>query len=98
MYIRITNSDNNKDVYIKQAYRKNNVKLSSLIYKKLGKYNDILEQFSGDKEKMMALQRKRLQRKLPFITSKKTGSCHFFKNFTHSTLFNIGYLFCATLF
>ena len=47
MYICITGSKNNKDVYIKQSYRKDNGKTSSRIYKKLGKYNDLLEQFSG---------------------------------------------------
>ena len=54
MYITITGSINNKDVYINQSYRKENGKTSSRIYKKLGKYNDLLEQFSGDQEKMMA--------------------------------------------
>ena len=53
MYINITGSQNNKDVYIYQSYRKENGKSSSRIYKKLGKYNDLLEKFSGDKEKIM---------------------------------------------
>ena len=48
MYINITGSGNNKDVYIYQSYRKENGKTSSRIYKKLGKLNDLLEQFSGD--------------------------------------------------
>ena len=54
MYITITGSKNNKDVYINQSYRKENGKSSSRIYKKLGKYNTLLEQFSGDQEKMLA--------------------------------------------
>lgn len=53
MYINITGSENNKNVYITQSYRKENGKTSSRIYKKLGKYNDLLEHFSGDREKMM---------------------------------------------
>ena len=53
MYINITGSANNKDVYIYQSYRKENGKTSSRIYKKLGKLNDLLEQFSGDQEKLM---------------------------------------------
>lgn len=53
MYINITGSSNNKDVYIYQSYRKENGRTSSRIYKKLGKYNVLLEQFDGDKEKMM---------------------------------------------
>jgi transposase len=57
MYICITGSQNNKDVYIKRSYRKENGKTSSSIYKKLGKYNDLLQQFDGDSEKMMAWAR-----------------------------------------
>lgn len=54
MYVNITGSKNNKDVYIYQSYRKSNGKASSRIYRKLGKYNDLLEQFSGDADKLMA--------------------------------------------
>ena len=54
MYIAITGSANNKDVYIYQSFRKENGKSSSRIYKKLGKYNTLLEQFDGDKDKLMA--------------------------------------------
>lgn len=54
MYIAITGSANNKDVYIYQSFRKENGKSSSRIYKKLGKYNTLLEQFDGDHEKLMA--------------------------------------------
>ena len=54
MYINITGSPNNKDVYIYQSYRKEDGKTSSKIYRKLGKLNDLLEQFSGDYEKMLA--------------------------------------------
>ncbi len=54
MYITITGSKNNKDIYINQSYRKENGKTSSRIYKKLGKFNKLLEQFSGDEAKMLA--------------------------------------------
>lgn len=54
MYVCITGSNNNKDVYIKQSYRKDNGRTSSRIHRKLGKLNDLLDQFSGDEEKMMA--------------------------------------------
>lgn len=57
MYINITGSSNNKDVYIYRSYRKEDGKTSSRIYKKLGKYNDLLNQFDGDKEKMLAWAR-----------------------------------------
>ena len=54
MYIAVTGSKNNKDVYIYQSFRKEDGKSSSHIYKKLGKYNALLEQFDGDEEKLMA--------------------------------------------
>ena len=53
MYIAVTGSKNNKDVYIYQSCRKEDGKSSSRIYKKLGKYNSLLEQFNGDDEKLM---------------------------------------------
>ena len=46
MYVNITGSANNKDVYIYQSYRKENGRTSSRIYKKLGKYNQLLERFA----------------------------------------------------
>ena len=39
MYIAVTGSKNNKDIYIYQSFRKKDGKSSSRIYKKLGKYN-----------------------------------------------------------
>ena len=57
MYVNITGSKNNKDVYIYQSFRKANGKPSSRIYKKLGKYNELLEKFSGNEENMMAWAR-----------------------------------------
>lgn len=54
MYIAVTGSKNNKDVYIYQSFRKTDGKSSSRIYKKLGKYNALLEQFDGDADKLMA--------------------------------------------
>ena len=53
MYVSITGNKTNQDVYIKYSYRKENGKTSSRIYKKLGKLNDLLDQFAGDKEKLM---------------------------------------------
>ena len=43
MYIALTGSENNKDVYIYHSFRKENGKSSSRIYKKLGKYNTLLQ-------------------------------------------------------
>ena len=54
MYISITGDKNNSDVYIKQSYRKENGRISSRIYNKLGKFNDLLAQFNGDEDQMLA--------------------------------------------
>lgn len=54
MYVNITGSAQNKDVYIYQSFRKENGKTSSRIYKKLGKYNTLLEKFDYDEHKLMA--------------------------------------------
>lgn len=49
----MTGAKNNKDVYISQSYRKENGKTSSKIHRKLGKYNELLEQFLGNHEQLM---------------------------------------------
>lgn len=61
MYVNITDSSNNKDVYIYQSYRKENGKTSSKIYRKLGKYNDLLEQFSGNHDALMEYLSERME-------------------------------------
>ena len=62
MYISITGNKGNQDVYIKQSYRKDNGKTSSRIYKKLGKYTDLLAQFSGDVAAMMDWAKKEAEK------------------------------------
>lgn len=62
MYVSITGNKGNQDVYIKQSYRKENGKTSSRIYKKLGKYNDLLAQFSGDETAMMDWAKKEVEK------------------------------------
>lgn len=69
MYINITGSKDNKDVYITQSYRKENGKTSSRIYKKLGKYNDLLARFSGNEAAMMDWAKKKRKKKLCSTTS-----------------------------
>ena len=57
MYISLTGNPDNKDVYIKRSYRKANGKTATQIHRKLGKLNELLEQFSGDYDSMMAWAR-----------------------------------------
>lgn len=54
IYISLTGNSDNKDVYIKRSYRKSNGKTATKIHRKLGKLNDLLQQFSGDYDVMMA--------------------------------------------
>lgn len=102
MYITITGSNNNKDVYINQSYRKENGKTSSRIYKKLGKFNDLLEQFSGDKDKLMAWAKEEAIKETKLYTQQNGKiTVEFSKaacipmNETRS--FNCGYLFLQSL-
>ena len=102
MYINITGSQNNKDVYIYQSYRKENGKSSSRIYKKLGKYNDLLEQFSGDKEKMMDWAKAEAAKETAlYIQQREQISVRFSQTaripLEEERLFNIGYLFLQQL-
>ena len=102
MYVNITGSPNNKDVYIYQSYRKSNGKSSSRIYKKLGKYNDLLERFSGDKEKMMAWAREEAAKETVIYNQQREQISVTFSQTTcipleEERLFNVGYLFLQQL-
>lgn len=102
MYICITGSKNNKDVYIKQSYRKENGKTSSKIYKKLGKLNDLLEQFSGDEEKMMAWAKKEAEKETELYHQKNGKVIVEFSKaacipLNEQRSFHIGYLFLQSL-
>ena len=102
MYINITGSANNKDVYIYQSYRKENGKTSSRSYKKLGKLNDLLEQFSGDQEKLMEWAREEARKETELYkqhNGKVTvdfsqGACIAMNEMRS---FHIGYLFLQRL-
>ena len=102
MYINITGSANNKDVYIYQSYRKENGKTSSRIYKKLGKLNDLLEQFSGDQEKLMAWAREEARKETKLYNQHNgkvtidfsQGACIAMNELRS---FHIGYLFLQCL-
>ena len=98
MYVNITGVKGNKDVYIYQSYRKENGKTSSRIYKKLGKYNDLLKQFHGDAEQLMIWAKEEAKKETekynaasgPVTVTFSQGS-YIPKNEERS--FNVGYLF-----
>ena len=102
MYIAITGSKNNKDVNINQSYRKEDGKSSSRIYRKLGKYNDLLEQFNGDEEKMLAWAKEEARKETEkhnanagAVSVTFSQSAYIAKNEERS--FNAGYLFLQRL-
>lgn len=102
MYIAITGSKNNKDVYIYQSFRKENGKSSSRIYKKLGKYNDLLEQFNSDADKLMEWAKEQAAKETE-LYRQHTGkiAVEFSKAATiplnERRSFNVGYLFLQSL-
>ena len=102
MYVNITGSKNNKDVYIYQSYRKANGKPSSRIYRKLGKYNELLEQFSGDSDKLMAWAKEEAAKDTAEYNAKKEKvSIDFSQTYRipldEERSFHAGYLFLQQL-
>ena len=103
MYIAVTGSKNNKDIYIYQSFRKENGKSSSRIYKKLGKYNALLEQFHGDVDKLMAWAKEQAAKETE-LYKQHTGkiAVEFSKTATiplnERRSFHVGYLFLQNLF
>lgn len=53
MYAAINGTGNNKSVYIMQSFRKPDGKTSSRVFRKLGRLDELLQQFSGNQEQMM---------------------------------------------
>lgn len=102
MYITITGSTNNKDIYINQSYRKENGKTSSRIYKKLGKFNDLVAQFNGDKDKMMEWARNEAKKETDLYNQKYGKVSVDFSQgarivLNEQRLFNTGYFFLQCL-
>lgn len=98
MYVSITGNKGNQDVYIKQSYRKDNGKTSSRIYKKLGKYNALLELFSGNEQDLMDWAKKEAEKEtLAYNQQKEKVSLSLSPlariPLEEERVFNIGYLF-----
>ncbi len=102
MYVAINGVNNNKSVYIMQSYRKADGKTSSRVHRKLGRLDDLLERFSGDKEKMMIWAKKEAENdtvaynaKTENVSISFSKSSYIPKNEERS--FNVGYLFLQQL-
>ena len=102
MYVSITGNKGNQDVYIKQSYRKDNGKTSSRIYKKLGKYNDLLARFSGNEAAMMDWAKKEAEKETLLYNQRREKVTVSFSPLARipldeERLFNVGYLFLQQL-
>ena len=102
MYISLTGNSDNKDVYIKRSYRKSNGKTATQIHRKLGKLNELLDQFSGDYDAMMAWAKSEAEKdtmeynaKAGNVTVSFSRSAYIPKN--EERCFQIGYLFLQKL-
>ncbi len=102
MYISLTGNSDNKDVYIKRSYRKSNGKTATQIHRKLGKLSELLEQFSGDFDAMMAWAKSEAEKdtmkynaETSSVTVSFSRSAHIPKN--EVCCFQIGYLFLQKL-
>ena len=98
MYITMTGSKTNRDVYINQSYRGTNGKSTSRIYKKLGKEKELLERFGGDQEKMIAWAKEEARKETElFNQHNSTVSLEFSKSAWipkgEERCFHVGYLF-----
>ena len=102
MYISLTGNSDNKDVYIKRSYRKANGKTATQIHRKLGKLNELLDQFSGDYDAMMAWAKSEAEKdtmeynaKTSSVTVSFSRSSYIPKN--EERCFQTGYLFLQKL-
>ena len=102
IYISLTGNSDNKDVYIKRSYRKSNGKTATKIHRKLGKLNDLLQQFSGDYDAMMAWARSEAEKdtmeynaKTGNVSVSLSKSAYIPRN--EERCFLVGYLFLQKL-
>ena len=102
IYISLTGNSDNKDVYIKRSYRKSNGKTATKIRRKLGKLNDLLQQFSGDYDAMMAWARSEAEKdtmeynaKTGNVSVSLSKSAYIPRN--EERCFPVGYLFLQKL-
>ena len=103
MYVSITGARSNKNVYICRSYRKENGKTSSKIYRKLGKLNDLLEQFSGDYDAMIAWAKLEAQKDTDQYNDNTRNISVSFSRLAcipkdEQRFFNVGYLFLQNIF
>lgn len=68
MYCTVAGKGKSKSIYLKETYRINSKKTSTKIVKKLGKYDELLEKFNGNEEKLLEWAKERAK----IETSNKT--------------------------
>lgn len=102
MYVAINGTDNNKSVYVMQSYRKENGRTSSRVFRKLGRLDELLVQFSGNHEQMMLWAKQEAEKdtitynsKTEAMTVSLSQTAYIPKDEERS--FNVGYLFLQQL-
>lgn len=60
MYLSVDGKGSARALYIKQSFHRGNGKNSTKVLKKLGKYDDLIKEFNGDKEKLMEWGKKKV--------------------------------------
>lgn len=98
----MTGNPNNKDVYIKRSYRKVDGKTATQIHRKLGKLNELLEQFSGDYDAFMEWAKSEAEKdtleyksRTSNVTVSLSRGDYITKN--EERCFKVGYLFLQKL-
>lgn len=102
MYVAINGTDNNKSIYVMQSYRKENGRTSSRVYRKLGRLDELLAQFSGNHEQMMLWAKQEAEKdtitynsKTEAVSVSLSQTAYIPKDEERS--FNVGYLFLQQL-
>lgn len=102
MYVAVNGTDNSKSVYVMQSYRKENGRTSSRVYRKLGRLDELLEQFSGNHAQMMLWAKQEAEKdtlaynsKTEAMTISLSQTAYIPKDEERS--FNVGYLFLQQL-
>ena len=102
MYVAVNGTGNNKSVYIMQSFRKEDGKTSSKVFRKLGKLDELLSQFNGDKEEMLkwakdeALKDTEIHSKKSAMVSVSLSQSAYIP-LNEERSFSVGYLFLQKL-
>lgn len=98
MYAAINGTEKNKSVYIMQSYRKPDGKTSSLVFRKLGRSDELLGQFSEDQVQMIVWAKQKAKKDTQNYSAKNANVSISLSQTScipkdEERCFNVGYLF-----